>query len=165
MLADINIDDFSRDTALILLQLYKNFPRQIEIYVEDIIGPDEPDEYGLHSMRFHSCLATLVWLGDENLIRYFNIIRQEAVDQAVLSASGYLALTRIYPSHDNLSTNSDNSSNKNPEGSGELRTYAQQIKHSLEHHSSQALRQIIQQLIANAKNFDDGSSHRDAQAH
>ena len=47
-MSDIHIDDFFRDAAIALNRLYLSFPRPIALYVEDIIGPDEPDEFGLH---------------------------------------------------------------------------------------------------------------------
>ena len=35
-MADIHIDDFYRDCALILLRLYTSFPRKSVLYVDDI---------------------------------------------------------------------------------------------------------------------------------
>lgn len=96
MIDDIHIDDFCRDSALILLYLYHHFPRKTELYVEDIIGPDEQDEYGLHSTRHLSCLATMVWLAEEGLIRYGDTIRQEALDQVVLTQATFLSLAKPY---------------------------------------------------------------------
>ena len=48
----LHIDDFSQDVARILLQLYMNFPRPQAVYVEDISGPDQLDEAGLHGKRY-----------------------------------------------------------------------------------------------------------------
>lgn len=58
-MADLHIDDFYRDAALILLRLYRTFPRKTILYVDDISGPDTPDEFGLHSERFQSCFSTM----------------------------------------------------------------------------------------------------------
>lgn len=105
MIDDIHIDDFCRDTALIFLFLYRQFPRKSELYVEDIIGPDDQDEYGLHSTRHLSCFSTMVWLAEEGFIRYGETIRQEALDQVVLCQKTFLHLTSI---HDDSSLASEN---------------------------------------------------------
>ena len=54
-MADIHIDDFYRDVAAIFLRLYALFPRKSTLFVEDISGPDQPDEFGLHHPRFEAC--------------------------------------------------------------------------------------------------------------
>ena len=48
-MADIHIEEFYKDAAIALVQLYNAFPRRVNLFVEDIAGPDEPDEFGLHS--------------------------------------------------------------------------------------------------------------------
>lgn len=53
----LQIDDFYKDAAGGLLALYQAFPRKIALYVEDLIGREEPDEFGLPSTRHQSCLA------------------------------------------------------------------------------------------------------------
>ena len=95
MIDEIHIDDFCRDSALILLYLYRHFPRKATLYVEDIIGPEEQDEYGLHSVRHLSCLSTMIWLAEEGFIRYEDTIRQEALDQVVITHASFLHLTSI----------------------------------------------------------------------
>ncbi|MEQ8689224.1 MAG: hypothetical protein RIC89_00105 [Pseudomonadales bacterium] len=91
-MSDLNIDDFYKDAARTLVTLYRVFPRPVAIYVEDISGPDEPDEYGVHSHRHQACFATLVWLGEEGLLRYEDTIKSEAIDQAVLTGRCLAAL-------------------------------------------------------------------------
>ncbi|HAN52622.1 MAG TPA: hypothetical protein DCQ75_06310, partial [Pseudomonas sp.] len=59
---DLQIDDFYKDAAGGLLALYQAFPRKIALYVEDLIGREEPDEFGLPSKRHQSCLGALLWL-------------------------------------------------------------------------------------------------------
>jgi len=86
---DLHIDDFCRDTARILLMLYKRFPVKTTLYVEDISGPDEPDEFGLHSQRFDACFSTLIWLKEADYITYSSTIRQEAVEDTALSHRGF----------------------------------------------------------------------------
>ena len=59
---DIHIEEFYRDAAIALLQLYSVFPRRINLFVEDIAGPDDPDEFGLHSPRHQACFGALLWI-------------------------------------------------------------------------------------------------------
>jgi hypothetical protein len=91
-MADIHIDDFYRDVAKIFLRLYAIFPRKSALYVEDISGPDEPDEFGLHHPRFEACFSAMVWLADHGYIQFQDTIRQEALDQAVLTRKAFLIL-------------------------------------------------------------------------
>lgn len=90
---DLNLLDFYHDAGKALTILYDAFPRKIELYVEDIAGPDQEDEFGLHSKRHMACLAALLWLAEEGLLRYSNEIRQEGIDQAVLTAPTLNRLT------------------------------------------------------------------------
>ncbi|WP_271407855.1 hypothetical protein [Pseudomonas sp. Q1-7] len=94
---DLQIDDFYKDCASGLLQLYQAFPRRIALYVEDLIGPSEPDEFGLPSKRHESCLGALLWLADEGYLRFDSTLRFEALDQAVLTEKGFLRLSRALP--------------------------------------------------------------------
>lgn len=82
---DLHIDDFYRDITKILLALYANFPRPASIYVADISGVDEVDEFGLHSDRHNACFHAMLWLANEGLIRYTDTIYSEGIDQAVLT--------------------------------------------------------------------------------
>jgi len=92
-MSDIHIDVFYKDACLILLQLYKNFPKKMTMLVEDIAGPDEPDEFGLASERHQACFAAMIWLAEAGYLSYLETIRQEALDQAVLSHKGFTLLT------------------------------------------------------------------------
>jgi len=94
-MADIHIEEFYKDCARILVQLYNAFPRKIMLYVEDIAGPDEPDEYGIHSPRHQSCFAAMLWLAEENYLRYTDVVRQEALDQATLTQRSFLLLSGV----------------------------------------------------------------------
>jgi len=91
-MADIHIDDFCRDAALALLHLYSAFPRRASIYVEDICGPDTPDEVGLHSDRHMACLGALLWLAEEDYLRFEAMIYQDGIDQAVLTGKAFTLL-------------------------------------------------------------------------
>lgn len=94
---DLQIDEFYKDAAAGMLLLYQAFPRKVGLYVADLIGFEEPDEFGLPSKRHQSCLGALIWLADEGYIRYESSIRYEALDQAVLSEKGFLRLSRPVP--------------------------------------------------------------------
>ena len=94
-MADIHIDDFCRDAALVLLHLYSVFPRRASVYVIDISGEDEPDEVGLHSDRFMACLGTMLWLAEEDFLRFEAMIYQEGIDQAVLTSKSFSLLSQV----------------------------------------------------------------------
>lgn len=92
-MTDIHIDDFYKDVALIFLRLYNQFPRKVILYVEDICGEDDPDEFGLHSERFLSGFSTMVWLAEQGYLKFDAPIKSEALDQAVLTEQGFLLLS------------------------------------------------------------------------
>ncbi|MBW0146554.1 hypothetical protein [Marinobacter arenosus] len=97
-MADIHVEEFYKDVAIALVQLYGVFPRRVNLFVEDIAGPDEPDEFGLHSKRHMACFGALLWLEEEGLLRYVDTIRQEALDQAVLTHAAFVRLSAPAPS-------------------------------------------------------------------
>ena len=92
-MADLNVEDFFKDCARVLDVLYRSFPTPTTVYVEDISGSEDTDEFGMHSKRYLSCFSTLLWLEAEGFIRYHEPIRQEAVDQAVLSNRSFILLS------------------------------------------------------------------------
>jgi len=94
-MADMNIENFYRHISRILNILYANFPSKAAIYVDDVAGIDEPDEYGLHSPTYTSGFYALLWLEEEGYIRYADVIRQDGVDQATLTHKAFLKLTEI----------------------------------------------------------------------
>ena len=93
--ADINIENFYKHIAKILSILYASFPAKTAIYVDDVAGIDEPDEYGLHSPHYTAGFFSLLWLADEGFIRFQDCIRQDGIDQAVLTNRAFLKLTEI----------------------------------------------------------------------
>ena len=97
MLDDLHIVDFCNDVARFLLVLHQQFPRQVEVYISDLIGPEEPDEYGMYSRRHESCLATALWLKTEGWLRFDNVVRREAVDQCVLTQKAFHQLHCTLP--------------------------------------------------------------------
>ena len=94
-MADINIENFYRHIAKILSILYAAFPTKTPVYVDEVAGVDDPDEYGLHSPTYTSGFFAMIWLADEGYLRYENTIRQDGIDQACLTHKAFLKLTRI----------------------------------------------------------------------
>lgn len=97
-IADLHIDDFCKDVAKTLMMLYRRFPVKTTLYVEDISGPDDPDEFGLHSPRFEACFNTLLWLKEADYIWFNDTVKQEAVEEATLSHRGF-SLIASYDTH------------------------------------------------------------------
>ena len=92
-MTDLHIDDFCKDCAKILLSLYAKFPQKIILYVEDISGPDKPDEFGLHSPRHQACFSAMNWLAETDYISYIQPIRQEALEGVTLTHRAFTFLT------------------------------------------------------------------------
>ncbi|WP_313087955.1 hypothetical protein [Pseudomonas sp.] len=90
---DLQVDDFYRDAAAGLLILYQAFPRKITLYVDDLIGHQEFDEFGLPSTRHQSCLGALLWLAEEGYLRFDSTLQYLALEQAVLTEKAFLRLT------------------------------------------------------------------------
>jgi hypothetical protein len=123
---DLQIDDFYRDAAAGLLMLYQAFPRKITLYVEDLIGHEEPDEFGLPSKRHQSCLGALLWLAEEGYLRFESTIQQLALDQTVLTEKAFLRLTRTLAEAENVN--------------GELPASVRRVHSSMAHQIRQTLR-------------------------
>jgi len=143
-MADIHIDDFYRDVAKILTLLYSVFPRKTALYVEDVSGPDEPDEFGLHHPRFQACFSTMVWLAEHGYLLYRDTIREEALDQAVLSQKAFLV----------LSTQAEGELDRGdadpaPPGTGRDRqTNVARLRWALRERSSFLLRDAVSQVLS-----------------
>lgn len=93
---DLHIDDFYQHIALGLLALFQSFPRKVDLYVEDLIGPQPLDEFGLPHARQQSALSALLWLGEEGYVRFTGVLGHNALEQCVLSEKGFIALTRSH---------------------------------------------------------------------
>jgi hypothetical protein len=131
---DLQIDDFYKDIANALLTLYQAFPRRAPLYVEDLIGREAVDEFGLPSKRHLSCLGALLWLADEHYLRYETRIHYEAIDQAVLTEKSLVRLTRLVGQ---------------PEAS-EMPAGVMRIKSSMAHQMREALADQNSESIAKA---------------
>lgn len=95
MINDLHIDDFCQDVARCFIQLYKRFPLKEILYLDDICGPDEVDEFGLHSKRYLACLAAVEWLANADYLRYDSTIREEAYEGAVLTHKAFAFLAEF----------------------------------------------------------------------
>lgn len=154
-MSDIHIDDFYKDVALIFLRLYNSFPSKTILYVEDICGADNPDEFGLHSDRFLAAFSAMVWLGDNGYLRYTAPIKQEALDQAVLSERGFLILSSRseldFGDHEDNNTSAatpDNREQQIPFSVMEQsRTNINQLRKALDNKSSIMIKQAVSYLL------------------
>lgn len=144
-MADIHIDDFYLDVAKIFLRLYATFPVKITLYVEDISGPDEPDEFGLHHPRFQACFSTMVWLAEQGYLSFESTVRQDALDQVVLSQKAFLLLT----TRSELSLVSlPDMEEWPPSVAEELKTNVSQLRAAMKEKSSILLKRCVSYLLA-----------------
>lgn len=146
-MADLHLDDFYGDVARTLLTLLQTFPRPHTLFVEDICGPDEPDEFGLHSKRHQACFAALLWLADEGYLRHAGPVRQEAIDQAVLSSRSLLLLNTA-PRQSPLTEVSQQSA----ELHRAQQIYAQRLRECVKARDSFALRRAVLDFMGRFQN-------------
>ncbi|HET8710451.1 MAG TPA: hypothetical protein VFM32_03680 [Spongiibacteraceae bacterium] len=148
-MADLHIDDFYKDVAAILLRLYSLFPRKQILFVDDICKGEEPDEFGLPSARHLSCFSAMVWLGEEHFLRYEAPIRQEALDQTILTEKGLLLLS----SRSEIPSMLDESDSDNlpPSVMAASQTNVAQLRRALESGSSILIAQCVQHLLSIAR--------------
>ncbi len=140
-MADIHIDDFYHDCAWALLRLYNQFPRPESLYVEDIVGPQGVDEFGIPNARHRAGFAALLWLADEGYLRYSGTLRQESLDQAVLTETAFVRLA-------SLNVPPPESDDKLPELVNQQRhSLAQQLRDALDEGSSLAVKNAIRQFF------------------
>ena len=145
-MSDLHIDDFYKDAAQILLVLYRFFPRPYTLYVEDISGPDQVDEYGLHTDRHLACFGTMIWLRDAGLLRFMDVINSDAIDQAVLTHKALTLLTtrsviRFQGTDEEVP----------PSVAEEHASNVHQLKLAVQSGASFSIRRIMQYLLAEAK--------------
>ncbi|GGE60337.1 hypothetical protein GCM10011533_11110 [Streptosporangium jomthongense] len=149
-MADIHIEEFYKDAAVALVQLYGAFPRRVNLYVEDIAGPDEPDEFGLHSKRHMACLGALLWLAEEGFLRYVDTIRQEALDQAVLTQEAFIRLSAPAPDGlvEKLSGTVDTAGNPLPPSLQEdLSSHIHLVRTALKSRHSRHIGQVVRAAL------------------
>ncbi len=142
-MADLNVLDFYKDTAKILLQLHRSFPRKAEVYVEDLIGADHVDDFGLHSKRHESCFGAMLWLSDEGYLRYQSTIRQEAIDQAVLTGKTIVLLGTINIDIPNNNLLNNDNKDSAPFETNEHFTMIEHIRVALKSQSSNQITTVM----------------------
>ena len=141
-MADLHIEDFYRDVAKIFLLLYASFPRKMVLYVEDVSGPDEPDEFGLHNPRYQACFSAMVWLAEQGYLSFEDTIAQDALDQAVLTRRGFLLLS----SRSDLRL-ADPPEDPAPSVAEHLQTNIAQLRRALDSASSILVRRCVSYLL------------------
>lgn len=141
---DLQIDDFYRDAAAGLLTLYQAFPRKITLYIEDLIGHEEPDEFGLPSKRHQSCLGALLWLAEEGYLRFESTIQFLAIDQAVLTEKAFLRMTRT------LDDTTNGVESLPPSVRRVHLSLAHQLRQALQEGHGERLAQLTRQLFASS---------------
>lgn len=146
---DLQIDDFYKDAAGCMLLLYQAFPRRIDLYVEDLIGREEPDEFGLPSKRHQACLGSFLWLAEEGYLRYQSTIGYNAIDQAVLSEKGLLRMSRAVP------LPADMAAELPPSLLRVRASLAQQLREALASHDSERIVQLAHCLFQPAPQTDE----------
>lgn len=143
----INVDDFCKDAARALLVLYRAFPRPHSLFVEDLCGPDRVDEFGMHSDRHLACFSALLWLAEEGLLRYVDTVRQEAVDQAVLTGPAFTLLSTPAPGYRPPHAEALPDSVRR-----EQQTYLHRLERALEERSSSSVRTAVLDLLTALQN-------------
>ncbi len=158
-MSDLHIDDFYRDTGKILAALFAQFPRRMTLFVEDISGPDTPDEFGLHSPRHEACLHTMLWLAQTGYLKYESLVRQDAIDQVVLTHMAFLALTEhCAPALTTLTADPEDpavtATLPAPVRAAES-LYIYRIRHELRHGTSFSLAEVIRSFMKSSRAVDD----------
>lgn len=148
---DIHIEEFYHDTFKILNALYQAFPKKCNVFVSDIAGEDQPDEYGLHSDRFQSCFGAILWLELEGYIRFESTLRQEAADQASLTMKGLATLSSICQD-EFLNELTARIAPINHSFKG--RPNIESLKHTSKHGTSTQLAQAMQHLLTRFSNYN-----------
>ena len=143
----------------ILSILYQAFPTKTPVYVDEVAGIDEPDEYGLHSPTYTSGFFALIWLADEGYIRFTDTIRQDGVDQACLTHKGFIRLTQpadpLYEERAveeenkvvNINKSSKPADSLPPSIVEERRLVINQLRGALRSGSSIAVNKVVQHIL------------------
>lgn len=150
-MSDLHIDDFYRDAARILAALYAQFPRKTTLYVEDISGPDTPDEFGLHSPRHQACFHTMMWLGSCDYLSYEQAVRQEALDQVVLTHRGFLLLSATMPHLPDTPPPTESPESLPIEGSLVIHRIRQELRDG----TSYSLAEVMQAVMLMSRNLGE----------
>lgn len=153
---DLHIEDFCKDTAKILLALYKRFPQKSTLYVEDISGPDTPDEFGLHSPRHSACFNTLLWLAENDYLHFSDVVRQEALENVVLSHRAFTFLSswqNAAPVRSERPPAEQGSNNTEGAPSPIRQTRIEELRSTLLNMSSTQLRHLVLAYMQQSRDF------------
>ena len=149
-MSDFHIEEFYHDIGLILSRLYASFPRRSQVYVEEISGADNVDEYGMHSERHLSCFSAIIWLKDHGYIDYECTVRQESADQAVLSQKSFLLLS----SQSTITFDDDRSyENLPPYAQKKAITHINILRKALKSQSAINISKVVFHLMEQAKHY------------
>ena len=96
-------------------------------------------------MRHTACLATLLWLAQEGHFRFADTIRNEAVDQAVLSARTFTLLSTADPRHEIPDLDALPAALR-----FEYSSSVQRLREALRSQSSSRIREIMTNLLRRA---------------
>ncbi|XOV89354.1 MAG: hypothetical protein ACFHX7_05550 [Pseudomonadota bacterium] len=155
-MADINIENFYQHIARILSILYGTFPTKHPVYVDEVAGIDEPDEYGLHSPTYTAGFFAMIWLAEEGYLRYADTIRQDGIDQACLTHKAFLRLTATAdPIYVEPAIDSDESNvvslvqaeNLSPSIREERRLVINQLRQAIRSRSSIAVTKVVKHIL------------------
>jgi len=156
VVADINIENFYKHIAKILSILYAAFPSKTAIYVDDVAGIDDPDEYGLHSPHYTAGFFAMLWLADEDYIRFADTIRQDGIDQAVLTHKAFLKLTQVSePIYDTLVYDESNvvsilpAEDLSPSVMEDQKLVINQLRQTLRSGDSIAINKVVNHILHN----------------
>ncbi len=155
-MADINIENFYRHIGVILSILYSAFPTKHPVYVDEVAGIDEPDEYGLHSPRYTAGFFAMIWLAEEGFLRYADTIRQDGIDQACLTHKAFLRLTEasepIWSDAEDgvsnvVSLNPDKDEGLTPSVLEDRKLVINQLRRALKSGSSIAVTKVVRHIL------------------
>ncbi|MBS05333.1 MAG: hypothetical protein CMQ24_21890 [Gammaproteobacteria bacterium] len=157
-MADINIEKFYQHIGKILSILYAEFPSKTPLYVDDVAGIDTPDKYGLHSPTYTAGFFAMIWLAEEDFLRYSDTIHQDGIDQACLTSKAFLRLTApadpiyVEPEGDQKVVSlhgGDRTESLPPSVIEERSLVINQLRSALRARSSIALTKVVSHILAN----------------
>ena len=149
-MSDFHIEEFYHDTGLILSRLYATFPRRVQLYVEDISGEDTPDEFGMHTERYLNCFSAMIWLQDHGYIKYDCTVKQESIDQAVLTEKSFLLLS----SQSTITIDDDREFEKLPPYAAQKAiTHVAILRKALKSKSAIKIGKVVYHLMEQSKNY------------
>lgn len=157
-MADINVENFYKNMGKILSMLYASFPTKTPVYVDEVAGIDDPDEYGLHSPHYTAGFYAMIWLAEEGFVRYASAIREDGIDQACLTQRAFLILTQVAEPICSESVGESEESNVvrltreeeatlTPSVQEDRKLVINQLRNALKSGSSIAVKKVVQHIL------------------